>query len=287
MKPLYMHFDIISPSNYFKIIETKATKNNTWSMLEVINDLENNELIYKNNFNNFKIKTTKFIISMDNYYEQKNILMLEIINQKFLSCFYEFIRKEISDLCLEFDKKFYEIVKNKIFNNFMLLDMFIKKLSYECNIDKKEKINNMINKLMLDFSVIKNILKLFYNYNKDLINYEDHLILNIKNANDIKSILKSRNGNIVYYHKYLPNLIIERNNVKNNNFLYFIEIKHLYIIEIYIKNTFLIKIMENNRLNIIIIKNINLEKIIILFTKIYWIIHIFIHPKSIKIKYIS
>lgn len=284
--------DIINPSNYLKNMENRAIKNNTWSMYEIINDLEKNVIFYGTKFKEFKDKTRKFILLMDNNYEKNNLYLLEVINKDFLKCFYSFLSNEILTICDSFDNNFYDLIKNQIYDNLILTDKLIIKLNNKENDDKKQKLMNMTNKLMENYCIIKNVLKLYYKSNKENIKYEDHILVNIKKSEEIKYILKYKSDNNLYYYQSLPKIILERYSVGINKSIYFIENsfsgenieinnfkKVYYIYDTIIINTSFSRFIFKTKFLLIFSRSI-LNKYILL-DKLY------LHPKCIKLKNIS
>lgn len=174
---------------------------------------------------------------MNKYEKEYNFMMIEKTNSEFSVIFHDFLKYEICWLCDNFDNGFYKKVKTNMYNNLMLTNNIIKKMDVEKYSDEKRgKMDGLVSNLIMKYGVYTNILRLYYKHNRELINYEDHILFNIKKTYDIKIILELKDNNDKYYYRKLPSYIIERDyNIYEN-----------YKVSIFVKNNKISK--QNNKL---------------------------------------
>lgn len=125
------------------------------------------------------------------------------------------------------------------------------------NYKKKIIIENIIKEIIREYIIIVNNIKLYYLNNKDLIPYEDLLLINFKYINDANFILEYKKESLKCYNEFkLPIQIIEikiYNKYLCKNFFVYLTIYNTFldiykiIYRIYnIDCKIIIKVVKNN-----------------------------------------
>lgn len=257
-KKIYEHIDIINPINYFKKIEKIADKTNEWSIKILLKDIENN-MDFKNNDNYLKFKNNieYNVKKMDDNFNLGNVFLIESLNMKCLDMFYEFINIEKIKTINNKDIEYYIMLKNKMYKILSTINKMTNKIKEIDNYKKKIIIENIIKEIIREYIIIVNNIKLYYLNNKDLIPYEDLLLINFKYINDANFILEYKKESLKCYNEFkLPIQIIEikiYNKYLCKNFFVYLTIYNTFldiykiIYRIYnIDCKIIIKVVKNN-----------------------------------------
>ena len=220
-KKIYEYLDLINYSSYLLSTEKKAKSINEWSFRLLLNDFEKNINLDKcENYINFKINVEYTLGIMDRLLINNNFNKIQEYNIKLNEKFDLFIELEKKKLFEDNDKCFYDVIKNKIYNDMILLKHLNIKIS---NFDLPDKnIEIIYERTLRSLIVTLNNLRCFYRKNKESIKLEDHVLLNIKSSKEINNIIEFlENGNKIYNNHKLPICIKERvynnNNISNKN----------------------------------------------------------------------
>lgn len=220
------YFDVVDNRSKLNSIEKKAEREDkiSWSIL--VEEIKQN-VILDNNIKDFIYKIEKNNKMSELYFSTINIVSYEKfmkINDENNSLFTQLCSKMIEDNLTNII--FYNSQKNILYNDIKLIMLLFEK-HMSVNNDNVEK---LLNDKLNTFNIRRKIIKLYYK-NKDLITYEDHIILNIKKPKDIYNVYNYINDSIKIYNcRELPKIIIIRENTKNQHINLFNSILNKLII---------------------------------------------------------
>lgn len=220
------YFDVVDNRSKLNSIEKKAEREDkiSWSIL--VEEIKQN-VILDNNIKDFIYKIEKNNKMSELYFSTINIVSYEKfmkINDENNSLFTQLCSKMIEDNLTNII--FYNSQKNFLYNDIKLIMLLFEK-HMSVNNDNVEK---LLNDKLNTFNIRRKIIKLYYK-NKDLITYEDHIILNIKKPKDIYNVYNYINDSIKIYNcRELPKIIIIRENTKNQHINLFNSILNKLII---------------------------------------------------------
>lgn len=258
--PLYKYMDLVDPTNKLYQIEKKGKKEDIYSWKILIDELNENVIMNKN-IKDFIEKINKNVSFSNIYYNTINIHIdnyIEKINNE--NSEYLFNLQKISLLTEINDLDFYLHQKDKIYKELDIINKIsIKRKNSQIN-------NNNLEKLMIKYMNVlekrKNLISLINN--KTLFyNYDDNLIKNINNEDDLQIAIDRLNKDkIIYRNVKLPRFI--RIKEKNKLIMLFNIInKEYYFIYKYLKNKL------NNKENMKPYNHTNLYKNIKLNKKVF------------------
>lgn len=218
--PFYEYIDIIDPRNKLEEIERRGKKEDRYSWCILIEEII--KYVIPNIFiNDFISKINKNINFSNIYYETNNIYIDETMNK---------INEENQDMLFELqklillnsldDKNFYSIQKNKLLQEMEIIYMLYIKKNEAKDENKISFLNNIFYKNIEIFEKRKGLIRLINKNNKDNITYEDYLIININNNEDIINCLNFiKHSTIIYKNVILPKDIkIKSENQYSNHF---------------------------------------------------------------------
>lgn len=203
---LYEYIDIIDPSSKLQQIEKRGEKEDKYSWEILVEEIRE-KVIHNEYIEEFINKVNENINFSKLYYISNNIhidRLMEMKNKENQEYFYDLQKKILIFSLNKMD--FYCIQKEKIYQEME----FIKKIYIK--LKDNEKSNNIILVKMLNQKFDKlekriNLLRLFNNNIKYRF-YENDIIINIKNVEDINLALDFIKSNKkVYYNVNLPNII--------------------------------------------------------------------------------
>lgn len=203
---LYEYIDIIDPSSKLQQIEKRGEKEDKYSWEVFVEEIRE-KVIHSEYIDDFINKVNENIKFSRLYYISNNPhidRLMEIKNKENQEYFYD-LQKKI--LLISLNKMdFYFIQKEKIYQEME----FIKKIYIKLKDDKKSnniKILKMLNQNFEKLEKRINLLRLINNNIKYRF-YENDIIINIKNVEDINLALDFiRSNKKVYYNVKLPNII--------------------------------------------------------------------------------
>lgn len=218
---LYEYIDLVDPTNKLKEIERRGKKENRYSWCILVDELK------KKVVNNVIIDV--FIEKVNKNNSFSNIYYNSI--NKHIDDFMDKINKENQEYLFELqklfllisldDKDFYFIQKNKIYQEMEIINKINIKMEKTNDFIKINFLKSILYKNIEIFEKRKNLLRLLNKNN--YISYEDDLIININNNEDIIKCLDFiKYNNIIYTDVKLPK-IIKINEINRNPGFYFVD----------------------------------------------------------------
>lgn len=204
---LYEYIDIIDPSSKLQQIEKRGEKEDKYSWEIFVEEIRE-KVIHNEYIEDFINKVNENIKFSKIYYISNNIhidRLMEMKNKENQEYFYD-LQKKI--LLISLNKMdFYCIQKEKIYQEMEFIKKIYIKLKHDEKSNNIKILMKMLNQKFEKLEKRINLLRLFYNNIKYRF-YENDIIINIKNVEDINLALDFIKSNKkVYYNVKLPNII--------------------------------------------------------------------------------
>lgn len=211
---LYEYIDIVDPRNKLNEIEKRAKKENKYSWSILVEEIKNKVILnvfIKDFINkvNENIKFSNIYYKSNNKYIDEEMIRRNNENNEY---FFKLQKSILFDL-LE-NEKFYLFQKKIVYKEMDIIKKTNMKINTR-NLKNESQLKLFINKYMEIFEKRKNIMKIIIKKCKKINTYyDDDLIINIKNNEDVDFVLAFIQKNNIKYNKIkLPKII----KIKENN----------------------------------------------------------------------